>query len=93
MGADAHGDKSLAGVCELNRNVSRADLKESTVRILHRESGSSFRAFGAATEKECCPKSEMDVSMTLRLELQKAAMTPQWTRGDRDLTSMMAQSH
>ena len=39
MGADAHGDKSLVGVCELNRNVLRADLKESTVRILHRESG------------------------------------------------------
>ena len=64
MGADAHGDKSLVGVCELNRNVLRADLKESTVRILHRESGSSFQAFGAATEKECCPKSDMDVSMT-----------------------------
>jgi len=32
-GADARGDKSLVGVCELNRNVLRADLNESTIRI------------------------------------------------------------
>ena len=38
------------GVYELRRNVLKADLKESIVRILRRESGSSIQAFGAATD-------------------------------------------
>jgi len=51
-------------VSELHWNVLRVHLKESTVRIFFRESSSSFQALGAVTEKECCPKSETDVSMT-----------------------------
>jgi len=76
---DAHGDKSLVDVTELNIDVLRADLKESTLRILCRESGSSFQAFGSASERECYSESEIEMSMTRSLELWNTAFfsTPQ----------------
>jgi len=79
-------------VCELNRNVLKADLKKSTVGILGRESGSSFQVFGAATEKECCPKSEIDVSMTRSPRPAERSLLLDSTvdMGDRALTSMVA---
>jgi len=48
------------GIFESKKNVLRADVKESTVRVLGRESGSSLQALGTATDKECCPTSETD---------------------------------
>jgi len=39
-------------------------MKEFTVQIFYRESGSLFQAFRAVAEKGCCPKLETDVSMT-----------------------------
>jgi len=40
------------GVYELNGNILRADLKESTVQLFRRDSNGSFQAFGAVIEKE-----------------------------------------
>jgi len=48
---------TLMGVYELNGNILRADLKESTIQLFRRDSNGSFQAFGAVIEKECCPKS------------------------------------
>jgi len=48
------------GIFESKKNVLRADFKESTIRVLGREFGSSLQALAAATDKECCPTSETD---------------------------------
>jgi len=52
---------TLVDVYELNGNILRASLKESTVWIFRRQSGSSFQVFGAAIEIERSPKSGIDV--------------------------------
>jgi len=105
-GAAASDDKSLLSVCELNRNVLRFNLKlkQSAVRILRTESGSSFQALGAATGKECGTINlwydMIMLSEVKRLTCRRRGrpdpqnatffLTAQWTRGNKYLTGMMA---
>jgi len=83
---DARGYKLSVDVCELNKNVLRANLKEYE-RVFCPNISQKVQQFIPGLRS--CDRKRM-LSKVGDYEAKGAAfLTPQWTRGDKNVTSMM----